>query len=325
MLSKRAAEAENNRMKRSVFFRRALGCCAAAATLGGCGSLDAANAVSAGTMPQMLRSWMLTQATTENLLYISDLGTNAVDVYTYPAGKNVGKLTGFGSVAGLCADKAGDVFVVDEAGPVQAFAHGGTSPIRKLTTTGAPYGCGVDPVTGNLALTNLSSVLYGAIAVYPKAKGSAKEYLDNSVDSTFFCGYDDKGNLFASGWDRSANPILLKLPKGGKTFETFKLDASDKDPSGTQWDGKYVAVGNRGNGLIYRIDGATGKTAQTIALKDGTDIEQFWIAGSTLIGPNWQTGGSVPYWHYPGGGSPSKTLTGFSYPMGATVSLAHKL
>ena len=68
------------------------------------------------------------------LLYISDLGANAVDVYTYPQGDSVTSLTGFGSVAGLCSDKAGDVFVVDEAGPVDVYPHGGTTPIRKLTT-----------------------------------------------------------------------------------------------------------------------------------------------------------------------------------------------
>jgi hypothetical protein len=54
-------------------------------------------------------------AASQNLLYVSDIGTNSVDIYPYPSGKLVGKLTGFGSVAGLCADKSGDVFVVDEA------------------------------------------------------------------------------------------------------------------------------------------------------------------------------------------------------------------
>jgi hypothetical protein len=62
---------------------------------------------------------MMREAASENLLYVSDIGTNEVDVYPYPSGSLVGKLTGFGSVAGLCVNKGGDVFVVDEAGPVQ--------------------------------------------------------------------------------------------------------------------------------------------------------------------------------------------------------------
>jgi hypothetical protein len=264
-------------------------------------------------------SWMARGAASQNLLYVSDIGTNSVDIYPYPSGKLVGKLTGFGSVAGLCADKSGDVFVVDEAGPVDVYAHGGTSPIRKLTTSGAPEGCAIDPTTGDLALTNLSSYLYGTIAIYPKAMGRPKAYKDDNVDSTFFCGYDNAGNLFVDGWNRSANPILLELAKKGKSLGMFDLNPNDKNPGGVQWDGKYVAVGNKGGGVIYRID-STGKTAQTITLKDGLNVEQFWLDGSTLIGPNFQGDGPVAYWHYPAGGSPTRKIIGFSEPFGATVS-----
>jgi hypothetical protein len=266
-------------------------------------------------------SWTTPGAAGKNLLYVSDIGTNSVDVYPYPAGKLVGKLTGFGSVAGLCANKSGDVFIVDEAGPVDVYAHGGTSPIRKLTTSGAPYGCAIDSTTGDLALTNLSSYLYGTIAIYPKAMGHPKAYADDSVDSTFFCGYDNAGNLFVDGWNRSADPILLRLAKKGKSFGLYDLNSSDTNPGGVQWDGKYVAVGNRGGGVIYRIDW-TGKTAQTVTLKGGLNVAQFWLDGSTLIGPNFQGNGPVSYWHYPAGGSPTKTITGFSEPFGATVSSA---
>ena len=236
----------------------------------------------------------------------------------------MGSLHDFGAVAGLCSNKGGDVFVVDEAGPVQVFAHGGSSPIRKLATTGAPYGCAIDPTTGNLALTNLSSYLYGAIAVYPKAMGKPKEYNNkNVIDATFFCGYDGSGNLFASAWDRSANPILVTLPKKGGSLGYFKLYVNDPNPSGVQWDGKYVAYGARGEGVIYRINGSSGAIEGTISLKDGKNIEQFWIQGTTLIGPNWVDNGTVPYWRYPAGGSPTTTLSVFSEPFGATVSLAN--
>ena len=146
---------------------------------------------------------MLRKATSENLLYVSDIGTNEVDVYPYPSGSLVGKLSGFGSVAGLCANKAGDVFVVDEAGPVQMFAHGGTSPIRKLTTTGAPYGCAVDPTTGNLALTNLSSYLYGTIAIYPKANGTpSSTRIPASTRLSFAATIPTAISLSTAGTDR---------------------------------------------------------------------------------------------------------------------------
>jgi len=77
------------------------------------------------------------RAAAKTLLYVSDLGTNLVNVYTYPNGSLITKLSGFGSVAGLCSSKTGYVFVVD--------------------------GCAVDPATGNPAVTNLSSYLAGAV------------------------------------------------------------------------------------------------------------------------------------------------------------------
>lgn len=266
-------------------------------------------------------SWVATKTTSQNLLYISDLGANSVDIYPYPSGSLIGKLTGFGSVAGLCSDKAGDVFVVDEAGPVQVFAHGGTSPIRKLTASGAPNGCSVDPVTGNLALTQLSAYLYGALAIYPKAKGAPKEIQNSDANSTYYCGYDNEGNLFVDGNDHYGKFVLWEMPKGKSTMNDLKFTKTVTDIGGVAWDGSYVAVGDKGAGLIYRTKRGTGVVAQTVTLKDGTDVEQFWIQGSTLVGPNAASPGDVFYYHYPGGGSPSKTLNAFYYPIAATVSL----
>jgi len=293
----------------------------AAATLGGCGG---------GTVPQAptvrsatAQSWIEPNAKSQNLLYVSDLGTNTVDALTYPKGTLVGKLTGFGSVAGLCVDKAGNLFVVDEAGPVQVFAHGGTAPIRKLTTVGASYGCAVDPLTGDLALTQLSSYQYGPFAVYRKAKGKPTHYKDKDVDASWFCSYDGSGNLFAVVWDRESKITLAELPKGGKPIKLFKL-SEDFDPTGIpsaiQWDGKYLAVGDRGAGLIYRLT-KTGDLAQTVKLKGGDDLIQFWLQGSTIVGPNFSSG-TVGLWHYPDGGLATKVLNGFSEPFGAAVSLA---
>lgn len=293
--------------------------CVWIALLAGCGGAlspgPSGSASGIAALPSGVRS-LKAQA----LLYISDLGANAVDVYTYPQGESVTSFTGFGSVAGLCSDKAGDVFVVDETGPIDVYAHGGTTPIRKLGGAGTPYGCSVDPVTGNLAVTQLSSS-ENAFAVYPKANGKPKIYVDKQVDVTWFCGYDDKGNLFADAWDRYGHVILVELPKGGKSVKNFKLGETFENPGGTMWDGSYVAIANRGAGVVYR-SGETGRAAHTVKLKNDTNVEQFWIDGSTLIGPNEDSPGTVGFWHYPAGGAPFKTLKGFYTPFGATVSVA---
>jgi hypothetical protein len=302
----------------SRFCRYALIACAVSSPLGGCASVSAPIAA----MPSSdARQAAIRAAASGNLLYVSDLGANAVDIYTYPTGKLVGNLHDFGSVAGLCSNKSGDVFVVDEAGPVQVFAHGGTTPIRKLATTGAPYGCAVDPVSGSLALTNLSSYLYGTIAVYPKAKGKPRSYFNKTVDSTYFCAYDDKGNLFIDGRSQSDEFIVVELPKGKQDLGVLHPVKNVSSPGGVQWDGKDVAFADDGAGIVYRMT-ESGGIAQTVTLHDGTDVEGFWLYGSTLVGPNAQSGGTVDFWHYPAGGSPTKTMSGFSYPIAVTFSLA---
>jgi len=301
--------------------RSVLSVCAIAVTLAGCGAMQQSFSPPATrAQSRSPRSWMLPKAKSQDLLYISDLGTNSVDVFTYPKGQQVGKITGFGSVETLCSDKAGDVFIVDEAGPVDVFSHGGSTPVRQLTATGAPEGCSVDPTTGDLALTNGSSYLYGTIAIYPKAKGKSKAYFDDTVDATYFCGYDDKGNLFIDGWNRSGQPIFLEFPKSHRGFAIADLKV--KVPGGVLWDGKYVAVSDVGAGVIHRLS-ATGHSEQTVKLRRGADVYQFWIFGSTIVGPDAVADGTTQFWHYPAGGSPTKTIEGFSYPIGSTISLAH--
>ncbi len=68
-----------------------------------------------------------------------------------------------------------------------------------------------------------------------------------------------------------------------------------------------------------------------MVLTGSSEISQFWIPrvdrgpkhryGTQLIGPD-QNGANTLIWDYPSGGSPIKTISGESDPVGATVSLA---
>src|SRR5580692_2300582 len=76
--------------------------------------------------PNKEASWM-SPAAAGPLLYVSDIGAEDVDVFSYPGGKQVGTLTGFSEPAGLCTDRKGDVFVVDSGNDrILEYAHGGT-------------------------------------------------------------------------------------------------------------------------------------------------------------------------------------------------------
>jgi DNA-binding beta-propeller fold protein YncE len=266
---------------------------------------------------------MSREAKSEDLLYVSDLGKNDVAVLAYPSGKLVGTLTGFGSVATLCADKAGDVFVVDFTAKIDVYAHGDSAPVRVLQSFGAPNGCAIDPATGNLAVTNESSYLYGTIAIYTKAKGKAKKLFDDMVDATFFCGYDDAGNLFLDGWNRAGVIIFIELPHKSNNLEVTMFSSKLKAAGGVEWDGKYIAVADTGAGQIYRVT-PTARVEQTVKLAGASQIDQFWFDGTTLIGPNDESNGFVGRWKYPAGGSPAGKITGFSEPTGTALSLVKR-
>ena len=102
----------------------------------------------------------------------------AVLVLSFPKGDLVGTLTGFSVPSGECVDESGDVFVADGgADTIREYAHGGTTPIATLNDPGEPYGCSVDPTTGNLAVTNGSD----SVAIYPSAQGTPTLYSDPSI------------------------------------------------------------------------------------------------------------------------------------------------
>lgn len=326
-------------MNISTLGRHVLGISAAVAMLWGCGGSQSPIGAP-GTMSQSQtmarysergRSWMLPEATSEDLLYVGDQKTNDVHVYSYPRGKSVGKLTGFVTPVGLCANKAGDVFIPNGFGAdIVEYAHGGKSPKATLSDAGEfPSGCGVDPKTGNLAIANYCSGTssctgQGDVAIYLGATGNPTQYTDPDISDVYFCGYDAKGDLFLDGTHNSAF-AFAELPFGRHTFKKITLNQTFQIPGNVQWEGAHVAVGDDGTSVIYEftVSGKSGTEVGSTPLGGSTYVTQFWIQPPNVIGPNtYSSGGDVLFWKYPAGGSPTKTIAGLSKPAGATVSLA---
>ena len=135
----------------------------------------------------------------------------------------------------------------------------------------------------------------------------------------YFCGYDDKGNLYADGFQTTSGAIatFAELPKGKRTFKDIKLDKGIDYPGNVRWDGKYVAVGDQEYGYtssglyesaIFQTTGEGGKVVHVIPLRGTGDIIGFSIEGKTLIGPNaqWKNAGDVFFWNYPAVGKPAR-------------------
>jgi hypothetical protein len=303
----------------------------AAATLTGCGSVLQAGTplASAATIAG---SWMAPAAKKNtDLLYISDVGTNQVYVYSYPQGSLVGTLSGFYAPVSECSDTGGNVYVTNtNAKNVLEYAHGGSSPIATYADKGfLPVDCAVDPASGKLAVANYGpkGTNRGNLAIFAAGKTTPKFYEDPNVRAYVSCSYNGSGDLFVAGLNDVYNFVLIELPKGVKKFERIKLDRSLSTRVGLQWDGKYVAISD-GASTIYdfSVAGTKGKLVRTIQLKRAVNVAQFWIAGPTLIGPDGPDGGhnNAGVWKYPGGGVPEKTIgVGlFKNPSAATISLA---
>jgi hypothetical protein len=285
------------------------------------------------------KSWMLPEAKNEDLLYVS--GFTNVLVYSFPEGKLVGTLTGFSAPyypRGLCSDRHGNVFFVGEGSQSQSliyeYAHGGSDPITTLTDPGLGLGCGVDPQTGDLAVTNLrssASNYYGNIAVYRHARGKPTIYSDPNVSGFYFCAYDDAGNLFAD--NPNSDDLIDELPKGGTTLTEITLSQAIF-PASIQWNGNSFAIGSgccgkQGDIPVYQVQvsGSSGTVTGPTLLSSAGDRRglgfQLWIQGKIIAGPDRAQGQRdfLNFWRYPRGGKPIKMIrTEDANMFGVTVS-----
>jgi hypothetical protein len=333
---------EQGKMKSLDFSRYVLGCYMTAAMLAGCGGSQPPNTIPAAQgieRDSATGSWMLPEAKSEDLLYVTNY--SYISVYSYPQDKLVGILNGFRSSVGECVDSKGDIVITNSAksGRIPEYAHGGTKPIAELTTKHVgPVGCAFDPTTGDLAVSGFGEP--PTIDIFKGAQGKPILYKDKDVVETQFCGYDNNGDLFVGGIKNfsSGAPELDELPRGGSKFVEIGLNAAIDGGAGIQWDGEYLAIGAyvpNGSGytpVIYRfsISGSQGTLVSTITLGSPAYITalQFFIINGTLMIPNWyfvdsEEKKNVLFYKYPQGGSPIGTLTKrVTEPRGVVVSLA---
>ena len=279
-------------------------------------------------------SWMAPGAAKLDLLYVSDYATNDVYAYSYPQGKLSGVLEGILKEsplqAALCADAKGDVFVPNSSNStLLEYAHGSTKLVATLQDPDElPYGCAVDPRTGDLAVVNYESYIGpGGLAVYAHANGLPRIYVYGFAYKFYFDAYDAQGNLFVDAvQDEPSEPFaLLELPEGSHSLKLMSLDETFSVPAGVAWDGKYVDVGDSQTSVVYRfaIAGLVGTKVGATPLGAGRDVEQFLVDGNRLVGANFH-GGSVAFWEYPAGGAPTEKLRGFGRPFGVALSEAPK-
>lgn len=280
-----------------------------------------------GTLPGPASSPAAVSTHAKDLLYLSDVRTNDVYVYSFPLGRLVGKLTDFGAPRSECSDGGGNVWIADVSGfDVIEYAHGGATPIAALSTPNAPQGCSVNPVTGALAVT--SNPRGGVVVLVFRHAPNGRwrdpiTYADSSMRRSMFCGYDGAGNLFVDGVDKAKRFRLDELTNGSTALKNVALSQKIAVPGQVQWDGKYLAIGDAGvsPSKIYQFTITSGNATEwgSTTLGGTTSVRQFWIQGNAVVGPDYDK--DVGLWPYPAGGSASKILSRV-HGYGATISIA---
>lgn len=267
----------------------------------------------------------------KDLLYASSIFHCTVFLYTYPHAKLVESFDacafGYGPAFGLCSDKNGDVFMAMGQGfSTLKFAHGGTQPIAQLDNgSHQPFGCAVDPKSGNLAI----AAGEGNVSLFKNTSDTPQIYNLSGIYAFYFCTFDDRGNLWLSGQHYDNTFALAELPKGGNALREIAVSGIAAGFA-IQWDGRRVAVGVTQEPSDFvigrlRIHGSTAKIVGTTTLHGAPNTLvpfQFWIDGSTVIRPE-NANMELGYWNYPAGGDQTKEIRpdGKSL-IGVTVSSA---
>jgi hypothetical protein len=313
-------------MRTQIFARYTFGV-GAALVLAACGQ-SAPPLAAPAAQAEPTASWVSPEARASDLLYVSD--TNRLSIYTYPNGRPVGviKNPDFPLLGGACVDSAGDVFVSSlGSGKIFEYKHGSKTLLQTLAAPagGAPLGCAVDPLTGNLAVASIANKTQGNIAVYQHAQGAPTVLTAPHIRSYFFCSYDGSGNLFVDGIRSGGGFQLAELPAGSGAFADISLKQRIRMPGAVMWDGTHLAIGDQMAAAVYEfgISGSKGTLVHTTPIDGETGDRAFWIQGSSILVANRVGIRTINFFAYPGGGNPTKSISkALSRPFGLTVSLA---
>lgn len=323
-------------MARSDVGRLILGALVAVAGFSGCGggstgSLISALPVSMAAHDAHSGSWILPEAKSEDLMYVTNYSD--VLVLSYPQGKLVGTLKGFYSAAGDCVDSKGDVFIVNlKPLVVYEYAHGGTKRIATFPTKKAgSIGCAINPKTGDLATSGGIGPAGAYVEIFKAAKGHPIAIEDHRMWFGQFVTYDSRGDLFFLGLRSSkGKQRLSELKSGSQHFTTIHADAYLYDEGGIQWSGGYLTgvsyVKTSFEPTIGRFQ-VTGTRAhlvsQTPLGSPAYTVLQYYIYNQTVVVPSVgdASGNAILMYHYPAGGKPTKTFAEYD-PRAVVVSVA---
>jgi hypothetical protein len=289
------------------------------------------------------KSWISPDARrAPRLLFVSDDGTDDINIYTMPAMALKGQLTGFSEPQGMCTDASGNIWVTNTGtNQVIQLSRSGSTLKTLSDPTGFPVGCAVAP-NGDLAVTNIigNPSGDGNVVVYANATGSGQTFFNPTMFEYFFPAYDNAGNLLVDGFT-SAGYGLSYLASGSSSLSNVGISGGTLFfPGGINWNRgtSAFALGDQecGGGeasCVYAatVSGGVATIGGVTNLLDNSGESSF-DADQLTIGPfgNYLAGGTISEdsaasaanrWANPAGGSPTNfNDTTVVEPIGAAIS-----
>jgi hypothetical protein len=277
-------------------------------------------------------------------LYVSDLISNEVDVYKYKAGTvgaEVALLFGFNGPDGICVGRSkipgptmgkNLVWIVNNGGSqIFGYQYGQNSPTYIVNVFDPdpgyiPVGCSVDPKTGDLAVTDVTSTVggLGNVAVFTPSEQAvsngppSRSFTAPNIYNYYRLGYDNRGNLWVDGLDSTQTTFeFAKCPPGCAEAKPATLNQPITFPGQVQWDNEHewLEVNNVSNGIApsvgyeFTMRGTKGTLAHTTPLKGSGDVGETWqdLKNGKLIAAD-DGHSEILIYNYPAGGEPLQHL-----------------
>ena len=139
-------------------------------------------------------------------------------------------------------------------------------------------------------------------------------YYSAKIASLYYCGFDNRGNLYADGQDASTGAkVLFALMQGSGALTEIALSNVPVTSFGAvQWDGHHLALSvyrNQTPAYIYRLkfNGNTALSVGKTILRSGQDKfrGQSLIVGNHIIAitnPGRKSDSNIGVWRYTAGG-----------------------
>jgi sugar lactone lactonase YvrE len=265
------------------------------------------------------------------LLYVSNLGANAVEVFNQRgrAQQPIATITtGIVYPVGLTTDSSGDLYVADSGEyngtwVVQRYSPGATSPDKTYTTDlSEPTDIAVAK-DGTIYIANFNQLSNGWVAVYPKGNVS-KEYRlsDFSGGGPLSLALDVKQNLYVMyALNNSGSSAVNEYKPGAKTGKNLNLAFSYGAGIQVDLTGNVIVVQQVLPSEILVFPPGKMQPSQSIILPNaGSPYNIALNHGSKLLfaGDSW--GNVVDRFAYPSGKFQYPLAGGFGNPAGfATV------